>query len=130
MDPNNTGAGPDAPSTVTDSSSNQANAPETIQGEIACNTETRLTESRSAVFSNIGLSIIPYLKWCPTSEKELEQAESSLLAGKLSNQILKTSKFQYHFISLTLNLITQLSLGPSRCILLTLAPGGTKKRTP
>lgn len=50
--------------------------------EIACNIETRVTESRYAVFSNISSSIIPSLRWRPTSEQDLQQAESGLLAGE------------------------------------------------
>lgn len=44
-----------------------------------CNTTTsnHVTASNSAVYSYLSSS----LKWCPTSEQELEQSEADLLAG-------------------------------------------------
>lgn len=82
MDPKNNRAGSDVPPPDTNSPSNQNNPPEINSSEIACNIETRLTESRYAALSNISSSIIPSIRWCPTSEHDLEQAESGLLAGE------------------------------------------------
>lgn len=58
------------------------------QQETATNADQRLN-----VFSNIGQTISSSLKWCPTSEQELAQAESDLLS-------VLTRPFRKYFVDI------------------------------
>ena len=61
---------------------------------VASNTDTRLIgESHTSLFTNITHTLASSLKWCPTSERELAQAESDLLS-------VLTRPFKTYFVEI------------------------------
>lgn len=63
--------------------SNQDILPNPSNNEQPCNDgDHQVSRGYTSILSNVGTTLVSSLRWCPTSEQELANAESELLSGK------------------------------------------------